>query len=136
VQKEIKNRISKLERVPINIWDDYYEDGYVPEGKIQKTYIYVENYEMSEDMCKHCLEILLQHIQKITSTDVKTWIEYYDSKLKYPNLIGTEHESMLFTRWEIKMENLSHKDRHKLVDQLNDLQLTYEGVPIEIYSES
>jgi hypothetical protein len=31
-----------FERIPINIWDDFYDDGFVPEGKIQETFIYVE----------------------------------------------------------------------------------------------
>lgn len=29
--------MEKIKKIPINIWDDYYEDGYVPKGKIQKT---------------------------------------------------------------------------------------------------
>lgn len=26
--------MGKIKRIPINIWDDYYEDDYVPEGEI------------------------------------------------------------------------------------------------------
>ena len=37
---ECKNQ--NLRNIPINIWDDFYDDGYVPEGEKLETYIYVE----------------------------------------------------------------------------------------------
>ena len=33
--------MGKIKRIPINIWDDYYEDDYIPKDKKQETYIYV-----------------------------------------------------------------------------------------------
>lgn len=38
--------MKKLEYIPINIWDDFYDDGYVPEGEKLETYIYVEDSDM------------------------------------------------------------------------------------------
>ena len=34
--ENIMNKINKV--IPVNIWDDYYEEGYIPDDKIQKTY--------------------------------------------------------------------------------------------------
>jgi len=34
--------LEELEKISINIWDDFYDDDYVPKGKIQETFIYVE----------------------------------------------------------------------------------------------
>ena len=42
----------KCDNICINIWDDFYEDGYVPEGEIQETYGYVEESTYSDDECK------------------------------------------------------------------------------------
>jgi len=33
------------ETISINLWDDYYEDGYIPAGERQETHMYVEAYE-------------------------------------------------------------------------------------------
>jgi len=36
--------------IDVNIWDDYYDDDFVPEGETQETYIYIEEYDVfSED---------------------------------------------------------------------------------------
>ena len=30
--------MGKIKRIPINIWDDYYEDDYIPKDKKQETF--------------------------------------------------------------------------------------------------
>ena len=35
--------MEQLEYIHINIWDDFYDDGYVPKGEKLETYIYIEN---------------------------------------------------------------------------------------------
>ena len=123
--------------IPINIWDDFYDDGYVPEGEIQKTYIYVEDSELDLETRKNALEILLNHLNtKVDLPGVKLWMEFYDSKKKYPKLIGTEYESFLFQRWEIKVENLTHERLHRLVEELQEANLSLNGAEFIIYSES
>jgi hypothetical protein len=129
--------------IDINFWDDFYEDGFVPEGEIQKTYAYVEEKNLAEDATKKCLENILGYIKyKIgfcglrQFDDVKFSIEYYDSKLKYPNLVGTEHEYMLFTRWELRMVNITHKLLEEIMEMLEDSKLTLDGIPLNFYSES
>lgn len=123
--------------IPINIWDDFYDDGYVPEGKIQKTYIYVEDSDLDLETKKGALEILLNHLKtKVDLPGVKLWMEFYDSKKKYPQLVGTEHEWCLFERWEIKVEHLTHERLHSLVEELEEANLSFNGAKFNIYSES
>jgi len=35
--------MKKIKSIPVNIWDDYYDDGFIPKGEKQKTYIYIED---------------------------------------------------------------------------------------------
>jgi hypothetical protein len=129
--------MKKIERIPINIWDDYYEDGYVPEGEIQKTYIYVEDTDISLEKRKECLIQLLEYMtSNLIFNNVEFSLFFYDSKVKYPKLVGPEYEDMHYQRWEIRIINLTHDRRIKLVDELNEAKLSIDGIPFEIYSES
>lgn len=126
-----------MESYPINIWDDYYEDDYVPVGEKQETYIYVEDSEIPLEERKKVLEYLLNYINNNLKLEgVKLFLFFYDSKLKYPTLIGTENEWCLFERWEIRVENLTHERRHKLVEELELAKLSLNNIPFHIYSES
>ncbi len=125
--------MEKIERIPINIWDDYYEDGFVPEGEKQETYIYVEDFDIPQEARKECLEKLLDYINKNLNTDgIKLWMRFYDSRTKYPQLV----DMYQFERWEIRVENLTHEKREEWVDELQKANLSYNGIPFEIYSES
>lgn len=127
----------KTNRIPINIWDDYYEDGYVPEGEKQKTYIYVEDTDISLEKRKECLMMLYEYMTtKLDLNEVIMNLFFYDSKVKYPTLIGPEYEDLHFQRWEIRIENLTHKRRFKLVEELNNAKLSIDEIPFVIYSES
>lgn len=129
--------MKKLEYIPINIWDDFYDDGYVPEGEKLETYIYVEDSDMSQEKRKECLDTLLDYINKNLNTNgIKLWMELYESRKKYPNLIGTEHESMFFDRWEIKLEGLTHERLHEWMGVLENVDIKVDGIPFHIYSES
>lgn len=126
-------------RIPINIWDDFYDDGYVPEGEIQETYAYVEDSDIPEDNRKQLLDAVFDYINdflKIKEDGVEVEMFYYDSHKKYPNLVGTEHEWCLFKRWQINFKHLTHERLNKLVDELNDAKFEIEGVPFNFYSES
>lgn len=128
----MKNTIS------VNIWDDYYDDGYEPEGKVQETYAYVESGDVSEQDCQAILVLLNDTIEKLIkpSSKVKREIVFYDSAKTYPNLVGTEHEHFLFKRWQINFTHLTHREREALVDQLEKQNLSYNNIPLNIYSES
>lgn len=131
--------MKKLDKIGINIWDDYWDDGYVPEGEIQETYAYVEggrDYLTNEDQ-KKILELLLNHLKnKKHLQDVEMHLEFYDSKLKYPQLVGTENEWCLFERWELRFKHLTHDIRETLVEGLKTENLTCNNIPLNIYSES
>ena len=128
----------ELDYIPINIWDDYYDDGHVPKDAKQETYIYVEDTDLSMEFREKCLEFLLNYINEhVVLRGVKMWIELYESKKKYPNLIGNlDAEKMFFDRWEIKVENMTHKQREVLVEMLNEANLSLNNIPFNIYSES
>lgn len=124
-------------KIPVNIWDDYCDDGFVPEGSKQETYIYVEDMDIPQETHKGCLGLLLEYInQNIKIDGIKMWMEWRDWKKLYPALVGTEHEQYAFSRWEIRIENLTHAAREAMVEKLQDAGLIYNGVKLDIYSES
>ena len=133
---ECKNQ--NLRNIPINIWDDFYDDGYVPEGEKLETYIYVEDTDIPQEKRKKYLEILLEYINKNLNTDgVKLWLELYESRKKYPNLVGNpEAEKMFFDRWEIKVEGLTHRRLDTWMKVLENVHIESDGVPFYIYSSS
>jgi hypothetical protein len=129
--------MEKLEQIPINIWDDFYEDGDVPEGETLETYIYVEDNNMPQEKRKEYLEVLLDYINKnLDTSGIKLWIELFESRKKYPSLIGTENEWMLFDRWEIKLEGLTHERLDKWMITLKNVDIKVDNIPFHIYSES
>jgi hypothetical protein len=126
-----------MEPIPINIWDDYHEDGYIPEGKIQETYMYVEDTDISHEARHNILKAFMRYISsKFDLTGVILSLDYYDSKLKYPNLVGTENEWCLFERWQINVKHLTHEKREEIVKCLKDVNLKILDIPIVVYSES
>ncbi len=130
--------MEKLKYIPINIWDDFYDDGHVPEGEKLETYIYVENTDIPQEKRKEYLEVLLDYINKNLNTEgVKLWMEFYESIKKYPNLVGIPGaEMMFFDRWEIRLEGLTHERLHEWMKILNNVDINVDGIPFNIYSES
>ena len=123
--------------IPVNIWDDYHDDGYVPEGEIQETYAYVES-KLEDEECKNVLILLKEKIEHLTSenSDLTMNINYYDSAKVYPNLVGTEYEYSLYKRWQLEMKNITHETRESLVEALKKEVLEHKGIKIKVYSES
>lgn len=125
--------------ININIWDDYCDDGYVPDGEIQQTYAYIEgSIKDKEEDCKNVLELLKTHIERLAKPEwsLELYLNYHDSTKIYPSLVGTEHEWCLYKRWQLEIKHLTHKAREYLVDTLKKEQLNYLGQPLDIYSES
>jgi len=127
-----------INKIPINICDDFYDDGYVPEGKKLETYIYVEDHNISHEKRKEYLEIFLDYINKNLNIDgIKFWMEFYESRKKYPNLIGNpEAERMFFDRWEIRLENLTHERLDDWMEKLKNIEIKADNIPFYIYSSS
>lgn len=99
--------------IGFNIWDDYYDDDSVPKGEIQETYAYVEEEGLTKVQEAAILDLVYKHIQTLDMKGVKV-IKHND----------------------IDFKNLTHERREKLVEELSQSGLTYEGVPIDFYSES
>lgn len=130
--------MGELKYIPINIWDDFHEDGYVPEGKKLETFIYVEDSTISREKQKQYLFVLIEYIIENLNTDgVKIWLELYESRKKYPNLVGNpEVEKMLYDRWEIRVEGLTHQRLDEWLGILENVEIKVDNIPFCIYSES
>lgn len=138
--------MENLKEIHINIWDDFYDDGYIPEGKKQETYIYVEENEkdITHENQKRCLDVLLKYInENLNINGVKIWMEYYDSRIKYPDInevdnpvFMKQHPNFHFCRWEIKIEDLTHERLYEWMSKLEEANLSIDGIPFNIYSES
>jgi len=132
--------MKKENRIPINIWDDFYDDGYVPEGKIQETYIYVEDDSTILEQMKY-LRFLLDYINEhITYLDgVKLYMIHYDSKSREPQKDFKELLVMIsghFDRQEIRIEHMTHEQLDRLLEDLQKANLSIDGKKFDIYSES
>ena len=107
--------------IDINIWDDFYDDGYVPEGEVTETFIYVEDGGIPVNKKKEYLEILLGYIKtNLNIEGINLWM----GNSKYS---GDP---------QIKLEGITHKRLHEWMDVLDEVKITGDGIPFNIYSES
>ena len=137
VEEYNKGKKKIVSKIRVNLWNDYFDDEDIPEGKSQETYMYVEDSDVDQEDAKNYLEFLLDHIFKNVDIGGAVMVmRNYDSKEVFPALIGTENESMLYERWEILISDLTHKDRERIVEELKESKLEYKGIPFHIYSES
>lgn len=126
----------KIEYIPVNIWDDFYDDGYVPEGEKQETYAYVEDLTISKELQHQALCKLMYAIARLSGNSPVTYkMFYYDSKVKYPDMVDVPGFP-LFERWELRLENLTHAALSELLKDLDRAKLTVDEIPLKIYSES
>lgn len=120
--------------VCVNIWDDYCD-----EEKPNKTDAYVEA-DTPESFNKGCLTFLKEHIEKYHQStllpDCQLSMKFHDSAEVYPNLLATEHEPLLFRRWQLVFSHIPSHRRVALVNALRKDRLAYQGVEIDIISES
>lgn len=103
--------------VAINIWDDFHEDGYVPEGEVQETYAYIES-DMSMDIQRKVLAIFRLHL--VTNyTELLAGVEFrehlYDTAVAYPEF-AAQHPEMVTQRWELRMKHITHEMLEKLIE--------------------
>jgi len=110
----------KLEKIHVNIWDDYYDDGHVPEGEKQETRIYVEEYDIPEEDKELYIEYIYDKIMEIKKKHTAAFLGAVKFNLGY----------------DIRCENLTHKKREYLLQELQNMKLEYNGIPFNIYSES
>ena len=78
-------------RIGFNIWDDYHDDGYVPNGESQDTYSYVEE-EMDEVEKEAIAKIVFDYISKNFPT-VKVRLRGAD--VEFVGLTHTRREKLV-----------------------------------------
>ncbi len=117
------------EKINVNIWDDYHDNG--------DTYAYIES-DISEEDRKNVLELIKTAIEEIEKPEwsFEFFMNFHDSAKIYPNLVGTEHEWCLYKRWQLEFKHLSHTVHSEILEILQKKNLSYQGIPLEIYSES
>ena len=105
----------KLKQIPINIWDDYYDDGYVPKGKKQETYAYVEDISaLTKTEKQKIMKQLLSYINKnVKLKGVKFSLKYVKN----------------MDRNEVFIQNITHVQREELVKILNKAKLCHQYIP-------
>jgi hypothetical protein len=103
-----------LDYIPFNIWDDY-EDVDVDVINGGDTHGYIEEFD-----------VLTEEQKGEICTNVFNFMKTLD-------LFGVRtHDSC----GEIGFENLSHKRRERLIEELNSANLKYKEIPMKFYSES
>lgn len=106
--EEIKGNIS------INIWDDFYDDGHVPEGKKVETKAYVEG-ETNEELAEKGMECMYNFIKDLS---ILKGVE-----------VRLSGDRIYFT-------DLTHKILDALTKVLDKEILVVDGYELDIYSES
>lgn len=125
-----------LDYIPVNIWDDFYEDGYVPVGEVQSTYMYIETSNVTLEDKEQCLLLIKKYIEDNNILkNTKLSMVYFDSAIKYPK-VALEMPSMVFKRWELHLNPLTHKDLDHLLECLQKSGLKFNSIPMDFYSES
>lgn len=117
-----------IKKIPINIWDDYYEDGYVPKGEKQETYAYVESNLLGNELIDDVLHFLMDEIEKFAIPKLKLKVSQEPVNLG-PFMIVDGVPRLFFT-------NITHAQREAMVKTLVKMKLQYEGAKLDIYSES
>lgn len=115
---------SGIKEIPVNIWDDYWEDGHVPKGQVQKTRMYIEDYTIPIPEKEIILNRLCEYIKMHFCTKEDTF-------KMYVNDFGEE-------TIDIEFLCLTHKDRERLLGFLQSHQsnLKYGSASFRFYSES
>jgi hypothetical protein len=104
----------KNNSISINIWDDFYDDGHVPEGKSQSTSARVEG-DTDDETAEKGMKCLYDFIKDL------------------PILAEVQ---MTLNGDRIYFKNLTHKILDELMSLLDKKTLTIEGYRLRIYSES
>ncbi len=104
-----------MKNIPFNIWDDFYDDGHVPEGESQETHGYVEEYdELTEGQREEIATLIHAHILTLDMSGVE--IEMCGDRIEFTHL--------------------THARLERLIAELQGSGLRWHGLPIDFYSES
>ena len=111
----------KTNAIPINIWDDYYDDGFIPKGKRQETDMRITDGGFYPEYGSK--------FKKLAMSYLYTFLLYLENgfQCQFAHLNSVQI---------IYIRDLTHKNREKLVNFLKKAKLSYKGVPFLFYSES
>lgn len=132
----------KLEIV-VNIWDDYWDDGHVPDGEQQRTHAAIEDDDPLNPeriaLNRRRLVYLYEHLKNLPAVaDVNV---SYTPTTVYTHVFapGRDDEKRETKEYPdpcIWLVPLPHVLRVQVVKQLQALKLQFEGLPFTIISES
>lgn len=117
--------IQSLRSIRINIWDEYPQD---------ETYAYVDEYDLPLTFQRACLERLRERLQEMDA--LKCQLKLLDTADEYPGLIGSEHAYSLTRHWELSISPVNEEVIDKIVHYFEKNKTIYEGIPMNVYSES
>lgn len=105
----------QMDNIPFNIWDDYYDDGFVPQGEIQETHGYIEEYDiLTKEQKAAIIKVIYDYIINFDMKEVE--VSSIDNAIYF--------------------KHLTHENRHRLLATLVGSKLKFNGIPIMFYSES
>lgn len=100
-----------MKNIGFNIWDDYLEG--------EDTYGYIEEYKhLSEDQKQEIYELIFNAIKS------------FDGGVIYREF------HVLNAGDQLEFQNLFYETKDSLINDLESLNLKYNGIPIVFYSES
>ncbi len=95
--------------IVINFWDDFYDDGHVPEGKVQETYAYVESpISLPSTVRLMVLQAIKEHIE----TEYFTIVD--DGELRLEDCGKYKGQ----TNWRLTLSPITHEQLEALVTHL------------------
>jgi hypothetical protein len=133
IELEKEFSLSKYNNFLINIWDDY------SETEPSSTYAYLcECKDDIPDSFVHSLFTWLQPIitKSLNDACIDVSLCFYQSLDRYPELLGTEYERLIYNRWQLVFSTLSHEQRELLTDTLNEMKLRFQNKAVGFISES
>lgn len=95
--------------IVINFWDDFYDDGRVPEGKVQETYAYVESpISLPSTVRLEILQTIKEHIE----TEYFSIIDDGELRLEGSGKYNGQ------TNWRLTLSPITHEQLEALVTHL------------------
>lgn len=139
-QEELEKTFSYniLNKININIWDDFYDDGYVPEGEFQETFAYVDDSDIPNKEAFKILSTLVEYINtnNLLPQNVEMEIKFRDKVIEYPILVVDKNTVWSLTKkWEINFKYITHEILEKMVEKLKNFP-QINNTKVMIYSES
>ena len=143
-QEQLKKEFDykKIKQININIWDDFYDDNKSIynneiENNIQTTFAYVETSNIpnieNQKILSKLINVILEN--SLLPKDVDMELSFYDASTKYPILV-LENQNFLYKRWQIEFKNITHEILDKLIEDLKKIDIFFNEVKFNIYSES